>query len=220
MQVVEHVGSTLITEIAGKSGYGGAAGIHLLVEGGPVLEVFPTGHRSMMIGWPTIGITAVSRPRIKQRFVGAVVTTAHGSIEGDILAGFHAEKRLVGLGFQIPIFREQGEILAPSAGGRVGKQPHRDGREVVEKILGHIKRTGRRDEIALPEVDRLAGGCGIGQQRIHAKHRRIDNRVRLDLRRPARNRIIGGLVWLWETGFLILSANPPGETPRLISCGK
>ena len=177
MQVVEHVGSTPIIEIAGKWGYAGAAGIHLLVEGGPVPEVFPTGHRPMMLGRPVVGIAPVSRPRIKQGFVGAEIASAHGNSEGDVLAGFHAEKRLVGLGLLIPIFREQGEILAPAAGGRVGQQPHRDGREVVEKILGHAKCPGRRNEIALPEGDRLVGGCGIGQQRIHAKHRWIDNRV-------------------------------------------
>ena len=71
----------------------------------------------------------------------------------------------------------------------------------------------RGDEIALVEADRLVGGIGILQQRLHAEDFGIGDGVGLGVDGPSGDRVVGGLglVGFGQAGFLVLAADPPGE---------
>ena len=55
------------------------------------------------------------------------------------------------------------------------------------------------------------GRRGIRQQSLHAKNLGIRNSVRFSVNRPSCDGVIGGLIGLGQTRFLVLTADPPSK---------
>ena len=189
-------------------------GVDALVRGGEVDQVGPAGDRSVLIDRDCVA-AAVGGPRIEHRRGGHRVARG-GSRVLRIGRGGEPEQGQARGWLGVPLFGEQRQVLTPRAGGRIGQQPDRHRRKVVEKLArgGQLGLAG--EEVGLAQGDCLVRRRGILQQRLQAELLRIGHRVALHLHRPARRRGEGiGLVRLWQPCLLVFPADPPRDAALL-----